>query len=226
MRYLLIGMVWIGAIALSLTSFPGFTLASIEATVTPTPFLPDFDSEVAVVWEEDLPSQQISPIFTNEVDFWEDKIVKWANEWDLDPDLVATVMQIESCGDPTAVSSAGALGLFQVMPFHFSEEDDPFKPRINAARALEYLSYVLNLANGQADLAFAGYNGGQAVIGWDPDFWPEETQKYYYYASRIYQDAINGLEVSDALSEWYDKWGYSMCLWASEEQLAMKNGVE
>ena len=39
----------------------------------------------------------------------------------LDPDIIATIIQIESCGNPAARSTAGAQGLFQVMPFHFEE---------------------------------------------------------------------------------------------------------
>ena len=34
----------------------------------------------------------------------------WAEQYSLDPDIIATIMQIESCGDPNAVSSAGAQG--------------------------------------------------------------------------------------------------------------------
>lgn len=201
--------------------------APIAAEVTPTILLSVANEAemVEVVFQEEV-SQGISPIFTEEVQFWEDKIVKWSGEWGLDPNLVATVMQIESCGDPTVISRSGALGLFQVMPFHFSTDEDAFKPRINAARGLAYLSSGLDIANGQADLALAGYNGGHDVIDWDPEFWPEETKDYVYYGSRIYQDAHDGVEVSEVLTEWYNQKGYSMCLWASEVQLSMKNGTE
>ena len=64
-------------------------------------------------------SSTLSPIFTPEVRFWESHLIQWANTASLDPNLAAVVMQIESCGDPRALSRAGAKGLFQVMPFHF-----------------------------------------------------------------------------------------------------------
>ncbi|MGH2626986.1 MAG: transglycosylase SLT domain-containing protein, partial [Anaerolineales bacterium] len=73
----------------------------------------------------------VSPLFTPQVLHWEHDIRRWAAAGGLDPNLVAVVIQIESCGDPGAVSSSGALGLFQVMPFHFGEEDEPLDVETN-----------------------------------------------------------------------------------------------
>src|SRR5690349_7954215 len=67
----------------------------------------------------------LSPVFTKEVQHWGSDIVRWANAASIDPNLAATVMQIESCGDPRATSRSGAMGLFQVMPFHFRLGDNP-----------------------------------------------------------------------------------------------------
>ena len=92
----------------------------------------------------ELPSSSttngISPIFTREIQYWGNDIVRWSNSAGLDPNLLAVVMQIESCGDPRAVSSAGASGLFQVMPFHFHFGENPFDPDTNALRGTSYLS--------------------------------------------------------------------------------------
>ena len=74
------------------------------------------------------PQGGLSPIFTQEVQYWEDNIIRWANDHSLDPNLAAVVMQIESCGDPQAVSRSGAMGLFQVMPFHFHRGENPITP--------------------------------------------------------------------------------------------------
>ena len=62
---------------------------------------------------KDPPSGELARLFTPEVLYWEDKILKWSEKYGLDPNLVATVMQIESCGDPQARSGAGAMGLFR-----------------------------------------------------------------------------------------------------------------
>jgi soluble lytic murein transglycosylase-like protein len=60
------------------------------------------------------PARPLSPVFRPEVQYWSGAIQTWATSTGLDPNLVATVMQIESCGDPLARSRAGAMGLFQV----------------------------------------------------------------------------------------------------------------
>jgi len=101
-------------------------------------------------------STNISPIFTREVQHWADDITRWANASALDPNLVAVILQIESCGNPFARSSAGAMGLFQVMPFHFHFGENPYDPETNAFRGLGYLVRSLQTANGDARLALAG----------------------------------------------------------------------
>ena len=78
----------------------------------------------------------LSPVFSAEVQSWRSDILRWSNIYNLDPDLIAAVMQIESCGHPSVLSSAGAIGLFQVMPFHFQAGEDPFDPETNARRGL------------------------------------------------------------------------------------------
>ena len=78
----------------------------------------------------------IAPLFTPEVQAWEAQILAWSEKYQLDPNLVATVMQIESCGYIQARSGAGAMGLFQVMPYHFQEGEDPYHPATNAKALL------------------------------------------------------------------------------------------
>ena len=156
-------------------------------------------------------SANISPIFRIEILHWADSISSWAAASQLDPNLVATIMQIESCGDPRARSSAGAMGLFQVMPFHFYVIDDPYSPNTNAARGLAYLAKSLETAGGNALLAMAGYNGGIGLIGRAEWTWPAQTKRYVQYGAPIYEDARNGLIFSTALNEWYEKYGVSLC---------------
>ena len=126
----------------------------------------------------------------------------WAAAAGLDPNLVATVMQIESCGDPRALSPAGAMGLFQVMPYHFAAGDDPYNPDTNATRGLAYLKRSLAAANGNARLALAGYNGGIGVIGQPESTWASETRHYALVGSGIYADASSGMTTSPRLEAW------------------------
>lgn len=165
----------------------------------------------------DSASSSLSPIFRREVLYWSDSILKWASASGLDPNLVATIMQIESCGDPRALSSAGAMGLFQVMPFHFLTSDDPYSPETNAQRGLNYLTRSLSAANGDTRLALAGYNGGIGVIPRAEWTWSAQTRRYVQYGLPIYMDAVNGANPSNALNEWYYKYGVSLCNQASQQ---------
>lgn len=160
---------------------------------------------------------QLSPIFTPEVQFWSASIARWAAASSLDPNLVAVIMQIESCGNPFAVSRAGAIGLFQVMPYHFFITDDPYAPDANAARGLNYLQRSLAASNNDVRLALAGYNGGISVIARGEWTWPPETVRYAYWGSGIYADAISGAAESTRLDEWLAAGGAGLCAQASQK---------
>jgi soluble lytic murein transglycosylase-like protein len=160
--------------------------------------------------------RMISPAFTKEVLYWEDQIIAWAKTYHLDPNLVAVVMQIESCGHPSIGSHAGAQGLFQVMPFHFSPDENPIDPYTNAHRGLSYLAQSLELAKDNPSLALAGYNGGHSVIMLNPDSWFDETKRYVYWGSGILSDISQGHTQSARLNEWLNAGGQSLCDRSSE----------
>jgi soluble lytic murein transglycosylase-like protein len=170
----------------------------------------------AVAANPPLPSGGISPIFTKEIQHWAKDIVRWANAAGVDPNLAATVMQIESCGDPRATSRSGATSLFQVMPFHFKFGENPYDPETNALRGLSYLSRSLQAGGGNARLALAGYNGGIGVISRSEWAWPSETKRYVLYGAPIYEDARNGVASSASLTEWYQKYGAGLCRQAAQ----------
>lgn len=163
-----------------------------------------------------LPSAALSPIFRPEVAYWAPAIVRWAARFNLDSNLVATVMQIESCGDPAALSSAGAIGLFQVMPFHFEPGEDAYAPETNAARGLAYLAQALSRGAGSPRLALAGYNGGLGVIQAGEGSWHAQTRRYVQYGVPIYEDALNKKSSSAALEDWYQHYGVSLCAHAHQ----------
>ena len=163
-----------------------------------------------------IPSTSLSPIFTPEIHYWADSIIRWTAASDLDPNLVAVVMQIESCGDPRAISRAGAMGLFQVMPYHFSAGENPYQPDINALRGLDYLKRSLDTAGGNARLAMAGYNGGIGVISRGEWTWAAETARYVKYGFPIYEDARGGARISSALNKWYGRYGAGLCRQAAQ----------
>lgn len=166
-------------------------------------------------------NQGISRIFTPEVQFWAEKLINWSKQFDLDPNLAATVMQIESCGSPDISSSAGAMGLFQVMPFHFNREEDPYHPGTNARRGLGYLQLALQKNNQDIRLALASYNAGITGASRPENQWPEETKRYVYWGYQIFLDAVSGSGSSSRLQEWLAAGGASLCA-AAREHIALR----
>lgn len=169
------------------------------------------EQTTAVSANQSAAGGQISPIFSPEVQHWAPQIVQWASAHNLDPNMVATIMQIESCGDPQAVSSAGAQGLFQVMPFHFASGEDGMEPETNARRGMAYFAERLQQTGGDVGKAFAGYNGGHVAAGSSYELWPNETQRYFVWSTGIYEDAQAGLSASETLSQWMAAGGANLC---------------
>jgi hypothetical protein len=168
----------------------------------------------------DAIDQRLSNLFAPQVLHWREQILAWADLHQLDPNLVAVVMQIESCGYPAAISSAGAMGLFQVMPYHFNDRDDPYDPNINAETGLNYLSRSFDLANGQIDRALAGYNGGHGVIHLPSSQWTTETIRYVAWGTGILGDISAGLETSPTLQAWLEAGGSHLCSQAATASLS------
>ena len=89
----------------------------------------------------------------------------------LKPELVLSVIEVESNFNRFAISSAGARGLMQVMPFWLKEIGRPGDSLINMQTNLRYgctiLKYYLDKERGKLHAALARYNGSQGQ-GWYP----------------------------------------------------------
>jgi soluble lytic murein transglycosylase len=93
----------------------------------------------------------------------------------LDPYMVASLIRQESEFNPTAISSANAFGLMQLLPSvgrsmareegvkHFNE-NELFNPETNIRLGSRYLKQTLNKFDGQAPYAFAAYNAGDSRV--------------------------------------------------------------
>lgn len=163
-------------------------------------------------------SGNIAAMFTPEIQHWSPQIVRWAQDYGggLDPDLLATVMQIESCGHADVSSSAGAQGLFQVMPFHFMTGENMTDPETNARRGVGYLAQCWSMANGDPGRTLACYNGGPSVLRRPFERWAWETQRYYVYGSTIFADAQQNLSRSASVDFWLEVGGAGLCARAAE----------
>lgn len=114
-----------------------------------------------------------------------------AREWNVDPNLLRSVIQTESAGNPNARSGAGAVGLAQIMPdtakgLGVTDRSDPVQSIFGGAK---YLSQLLD-HYGSATPAIAAYNAGpQRVddyLAGKGDL-PAETQNYVPTVQGHYQ---------------------------------------
>ena len=96
---------------------------------------------------------------------------KEATQFELDPMLVLALINIESDFDHYAISSAGALGLMQVMPFWKQEighpDDNLHEISTNLRYGCAILSLYLEKEQKDTTLALARYNGSRGQ-SWYP----------------------------------------------------------
>ncbi len=154
----------------------------------------------------------LAGFYTPEVRYWQRDIERWAREYGVNPNVLAVVIQIESCGDATAISGAGAVGLMQVMPFHFHYGENMLNPDTNVRRGVSVLLECLAVhARYDLSLAMACYNGGPSVTQRDYDEWAAETRYYYQWARGLWADVVAGRESSTTLAAWLDAGGQRLC---------------
>ena len=106
-----------------------------------------------------------------------------ANRWKLDANVLAAIVAVESSWHTHAISSAGAIGLGQLMPGTAATLGvNPHDPASNLSGAARYLHGLMETfgANPQRyNLVFAAYNAGPKAVerfGGIPPY--EETQRY------------------------------------------------
>lgn len=105
-----------------------------------------------------------------------------AAKYSLPPELVHAIIEAESAYKPNAVSSAGAVGMMQLMPatarrFGVVDRNDA---EDNIEGGTRYMRYLLDLHDSNLTLAIASYNAGEnAVKRYNNEIPPyPETQEY------------------------------------------------
>ena len=156
-KFLLLLPVW--ALAIYATLAPLTAVAHSAQTIsTPTPFLPNFDSQKA---EIQITGEEVAEVLLKgnwpvEIRVIETEITKASLQYGLNRQIYASVIKKESwfpiswadgwirCPDGpvtmSCTSSSGAIGVAQVIPFHFSSDEDGRDLWTNVSRGAEILA--------------------------------------------------------------------------------------
>ena len=131
---------------------------------------------------------------------YEEIVVGHAENYSLDPQLVAAVIYQESKFDADAVSASGAVGLMQLLPSTGQgiadrtggeswKPEDLHNPELNVRYGSWYLRHLLD-KYGSEELALAAYNAGQTNV----DRWQAEGGEIGFPETRAYVERVQELK--------------------------------
>jgi soluble lytic murein transglycosylase len=131
---------------------------------------------------------------------YEEFVIGHAENYRLDPELVAAVIYQESKFDPDAESASGAVGLMQLLPSTgqgIAERTggdawtpaDLHDPELNIRYGSWYLRHLLD-KYGDESLALAAYNAGQTNV----DRWREQGVGIQFPETRAYVERVQRLK--------------------------------
>ncbi len=133
----------------------------IEAIEDTSGFTDRFDAEVWLLDMSTRMAQQV-PDPQERMEILK-HVHQEATRAELEPELVLSVIEVESNFDRYAISWVGARGLMQIMPFWLKEighlKDNLFDIQTNLRFGCTILSYYLKIEKGNLTRALARYNG-------------------------------------------------------------------
>ena len=137
---------------------------------------------------------------------YEEYVIKYSNEYEMDPRFVFAIINTESHFNPDATSNVGARGLMQLMEeaydwvkFRMGDErthtfDDIYDPELNIQYGTFMLKFLYDKFDNSYELTAAAYHGGMnAVDTWikdgtiDPDNFRLEDVPSDVTANYIYK---------------------------------------
>jgi Transglycosylase SLT domain/Domain of unknown function (DUF4124) len=121
------------------------------------------------------------------------EIEQTAGRYGIDHRLVHAMVQVESGGNPRAVSPKGARGLMQLMPARAEALGvrDSFDPGANLDGGVRHLKELLTRYGGDLTLTLAAYNAGEDAVRLHNGVPPfRETQDYVRKVLAIYTPTV------------------------------------
>ena len=115
------------------------------------------------VYIRERPARKLNSYTTNRYDYI---ITKASKRHGVSFSLLKALIKIESDFNPRAVSSAGAMGLMQIMPANIKalKIENPFDPLENILGVTRYLKQLIDRFDGKLPLALAAYNAGPKIV--------------------------------------------------------------
>jgi soluble lytic murein transglycosylase-like protein len=145
--------------------------------ILPPPEVPPAVEQAATVIL-DFPTDAVAPSTP-----YGAEVLVAARKFQLNPQVVAAVMRVESAYDHRALSRKGARGLMQLMPATAARfgvaKHELFEPMRNIEAGTRYLRFLVDRFDGDAVRVFAAYNAGENAVeryGGVPPY--RETQEY------------------------------------------------
>jgi soluble lytic murein transglycosylase-like protein len=125
---------------------------------------------------------------------YEPAIIAAGKHYSVDSKLIRAVIKAGSDYNPRAVSPKGAMGLMQLMPATAREMRvaDPFDPAENIHGGVRYLGQLIQVLNGDLQLALAAYNAGPAVVMGKNKIPAITETKYYVRRVLNYYKSLKG----------------------------------
>lgn len=170
---------------------------TISAVVGLTPS--NTEAAIPTIWVENLIQRYVNSenpsMSFDEAGGIAKAILYYSYKYNVDPLIMSALIDTESKFNQNAVSSAGAIGMGQLLPSTASALGvNPYDTLQNIEGACSYMATQLNNFNGDTRLALAAYNAGSDAIkqyGSVPPF--EETQNYVTQITQKYSQLSGAL---------------------------------
>ncbi len=136
-------------------------------------------------------------------------ISRIAQKYDVDPELIHSIIRAESNYDSRAVSPKGAVGLMQLMPDTAKEYGvkDRYDPEENIEGGVKYLKVLLQTYDQKDDLVLAAYNAGPEAVKKHKGIPPYPETIQYIQRVKSYWNPGQSLKINKKIYSFRNKSG-------------------